>query len=357
MSAGALDDLYVFILAGGSGERFWPLSRTAKPKHLLRLLGDRTLLEETVLRVADLVPRERILILTNQAQRGGCLEAVPSLAPSAFIAEPAKRDTAPAAALATGFARARNPNAKCLLLPADAWIADAATFRRNVRDAAAAAVLEDSLLTFAIPPRYAATGFGYLELGESLGRGPEKTAFQAVKRFVEKPDADTADDYLQRGNFAWNAGMFLWRAETFLSACREFVPPLAEFIEQFPDGNPAPYLDRVFKELPKISVDYAVMEKATGVAAVRAEFDWDDVGAWTALPDHLGRDRRDNTVRGPAAMVDAHNNIVFSQGRVIALCGVSDLVVVETPDAVLVAHRNAVQQIKNLQPKLPDTLR
>ena len=357
MSNPFLDSLYVFIMAGGSGERFWPMSRTQTPKHLLRLLSDRTLLEETVRRVEGAVPLERIFILTNKAQADGCCDALPFLPASQIICEPAKRDTAPAAALATGFARALDPNAICVLLPADSTIHEVETFRRQLTDAAAVAADTDALVTVSIRPTYPSTGFGYLELGKSLGTAPNGSGVVEVARFVEKPDGDTAEEYVKSGRYGWNAGMFAWRSEVFLRECRKNVPALADFIESFPATGVADYLEEHFATLPKISVDYAIMEKAEKVAAVLAEFDWDDVGTWTALPAHLGRDAKDNTLRGPNAVLDSHNNIVIANSRTVALCGVSDLVVVETTDAVLVCHRAAVQRIKNLQPLLPEEQR
>ena len=352
-----MNNLFVFIMAGGTGERFWPMSRIRTPKHLLRLLGERTLLEEAVQRAIGVVPAERVFVLTNRDQLAACREAVPALAPGQFLAEPAKRDTAPAAALATGFALARSKDAICALLPADSMIHDTAAFQRQLQDAAHAVAGSPALLTFSIPPTFAATGYGYLELGDALPAAPSGSEVCQVARFVEKPDVDTAEEYVASGRFGWNAGMFVWRAEAFLAECDRLTPPLADFIRSFPDGDPASFLAERFAHLPKISVDYAIMEQAKEVLAIKAAFDWDDVGAWTALPAHLGMDATENTLKGPHAVLDSHNNIVVANSRTVALCGVSDLVVIETPDAVLVCHRNAVQRIKNLQPLLPDELR
>jgi mannose-1-phosphate guanylyltransferase len=352
-----LDNLFVFIMAGGSGERFWPMSRKRTPKHLLRLVSERTLLEEAVLRVLGVVPAERVFVLTNFDQLAACREAVSCLPPEQFLAEPAKRDTAPAAALATGFARARNADAICVLLPADSVIHDTATYQRQLRDAAHTVGNSDALLTFSIPPSFAATGYGYLKLSADLAPAPGGSRVKTVERFVEKPDPDTAEEYVASGAYGWNAGMFVWRAETFLAECDRLAPPLAAFIRAFPEGDATAYLADHFERLPKISVDYAIMEQARAVLAIQAEFDWDDVGTWTALPAHLGRDAADNTLKGAHAVIDSHNNIVVANGRTIALCGVSDLVVVETPDAVLVCHRSAVQRIKKLQPLLSEDLR
>lgn len=352
-----MDNLHVCIMAGGSGERFWPLSRKTTPKHLLKLFSDHTLVEETVLRVATLVPPERILILTNQAQLENTRANVPSLPPERIVAEPAKRDTAPACALGTAIARAADPNAVVVLLPADHIIKDAATFARQLREAAEAAETTGALVTFGIRPTFPATGFGYLKLGEPLERTGATTSFYRVESFVEKPDLDTAKHYLAQGDYAWNGGMFAWKADTFLKEARRHAPALATFIEGFPTDTAAQgaYLKEHFPELPKISVDYAIMEKAEeDVICARAAFDWDDVGTWTALPTHLGEDEHGNTKRGSVVVHDARNNIVFGDKRLVALCGVENLVVVETADAILVCTREAAEHIKKLHPQLPD---
>lgn len=343
-----LSHLHIFIMAGGSGERFWPMSRTRTPKHLLRLLSERTMLETTVLRMQGLVPWERVYILTAAAQVDTVRQEVPFLPPGNILAEPAKRDTAPACALACGFARARDPEAICALFPADAMIHDIDTLRAQIRAAVEVAAAKDAIVTVAIPPSYPATGFGYLKLG------PEEDGASRVERFVEKPDESTARYYLASGQYAWNAGIFLWKSEVFHRECRRLVPELATFIEKFPPGDPAPYLVETFATLPKISVDYAIMEKAAALYAVRAKFDWDDVGSWTSLPDHLGSNDSGNTFRGEVHEVNSRNNIVVANSRIVALCGVDNLVIVETEDALLVCHREASQEIKKLQAILPD---
>ena len=348
MSSTPLDRLFVFIMAGGSGERFWPASRINTPKHLLRLLGDQTLLEQTIRRFEGVVPLEQIFVLTNEAQLESTKAAVPFLPVANIIAEPAKRDTAPAAALATGLALSRRKDALVSLFPADATIHDTATFASQLSEAATFVAEHPSIITFSITPTHASTGFGYLQLGSPV-KSAGKTRFVTVDRFVEKPDAARAQEFFEGKKHGWNAGMFLWQGATFLGECAKHEPELEKFILAFPapDGVKA-YLEEVFPGLPKISVDYAIMEKATSVVAAIAEFDWDDVGSWTALPDHLGKDAEDNTLIGHVMALDARRNIVLAKKRTVALCGVSDLIVVETDDAILICHRNAAQNIKNL---------
>lgn len=346
-------------MAGGSGERFWPMSRARRPKHLLQLFSERTLLEETVRRVALAVPPTNIFVLTNEVQLAATREALREvLAPGQIFAEPAKRDTAPAAALATALARSRGgDDAALALLPADAFITQTEAFGRQLALALPRAAGSDAILTIAIKPDHPATGFGYLELGDEIA-SDSGARFRRVQRFVEKPDLATARSYVESGRFAWNAGMFFWRVRTFLNEAERNAPALATFIREFPrDGSDvAAFLQQRFPQLPKISVDYAIMEKAARVETLVAEFDWDDVGLWTALPKHLRTDAHNNATRGHVVVESAVNNIGFSNGRTIALVGVKDLVVVETADAVLVCHRDAVQDIKKLTTQLPPEL-
>jgi mannose-1-phosphate guanylyltransferase len=364
---------YACIMAGGSGERFWPMSRARSPKQLTRLFGDATLIEETVKRLDGVVPRVNIFVLTNQVQLEATRAALPMLAPDQVIAEPAKRDTAPAAALAVALVRSRDPNGVMAVLSADALIHDGARCGQQIGAALKRATKTSALLTFGISPTYPATGFGYLEMGEELERSGEGGVIRRVKRFVEKPDAATAQQYLESGHYRWNAGMFVWRAEAFLAEATKNAPGLAKFIREFPAAHPsvgsgqkpspgassaaALYIEERFPTLePKVSLDYAIMEKAAAVEAITAEFDWDDAGLWTALPKHLPPDPSGNTTRGPVTAVASTNNIAVSNGRMIALCGVKDLVVVETADAILVCHRDAVQNIKQVVSQLPKEL-
>ncbi len=345
--------LFIFIMAGGSGERFWPLSRIHTPKHLLKLLGKKTLLEQTLERFETIVPSERIFVLTNEAQREATIRAIPHHPSENIIAEPAKRDTAPAAALATAIALRQNKNAIVGLFPADAMIHDVKTFRHQLLEAAHTAAEHPALMTFSIKPNHPSTSFGYLKLGEKYETLHNKqTHFHKVDQFIEKPHREKAEEFFKGQCHGWNAGMFLWQAESFLEECHRQQPELASFIERFSkDASPEKLLHHDFAQLPKISVDYAIMEKAQQVVAAIAEFDWDDVGHWTALPKHLGADEKGNTIQAESEKIllhEATNNIIISKGKTIALCGVKDLVVVQTEDALLICHRDAVENIKKL---------
>ena len=348
-----IDRLFIFIMAGGSGERFWPASRMDTPKHLLKLLGKETLLEQTLRRFESVVPPERIFLLTNEAQHAATVAALPNYPPKNIIAEPAKRDTGPAAALATAVALRQQENAIVGLFPADAMIHDVATFCHQLLEATHTAAEHPALITFSIKPSHPSTSFGYLELGEKHeAPHAKRTRFHKVHQFVEKPQLAKAEEFFHGQRHGWNAGMFLWQAQSFLEECHRQQPELASFIERFlTETSPEKLLQREFSQLPKISVDYAIMEKAKQVIATIAEFDWDDVGHWTALPKHLGIDEKGNTIQASPEKIllhEATNNIIVSQGKTIALCGVHDLVVVQTDDAILICHRDAVENIKKL---------
>jgi mannose-1-phosphate guanylyltransferase len=333
------------------------MSRIARPKHLVPLLSEVTLLEETVRRVEKALPSEQIFVLTNAVQIAGCRAVLPHLAAHQFIAEPAKRDTAPACALGTALVRSLDAEAVVVFLPADALIKDAETFAGQLKAASELAAKEDTIVTFGIRPGHASTRFGYLEAGAALAESSASCPFFKVNRFVEKPDAARAEEYLKSGKYFWNAGIFLWKTSTFLREAKRSKPELAAFIEEFPKTNGEAYIAEKFPALPKISVDYAIMEKAERVTVAEARFDWDDMGSWTALPAQLPMDEHGNTLRGAVAIYDAKNNIAISEKRLIALCGVSDLIVVETADAILVCGRDAAEEIKQLQGKLPEGVR
>lgn len=352
--------LYVLILAGGSGERFWPLSRKSKPKQLLSLFSEETLLEATLRRLDGLVPAEQILILTNADQESAVRTLCPALPKENIIAEPAKRDTAAAIALGAGWIAQRASDATMVVLPADHLIKDTAGFQRTLRVAAAAAEETGELVTIGIKPTWACPGFGYIEQGAplALGSGPSDPPVFEVTRFREKPNAELAESFLTQGHFRWNAGMFIWSIGAILGAFNRHAPALGEFIGRLHSGeNLAALLHNDFPNLPKISIDYAIMEKATRVLVVEAAFDWDDIGGWAAVAKYLQCDQAGNHGNCNVKILESTNNIVFtSEPRTVALLGVSDLIVVQTPDAILVCNRHEAEKIKQLVAMVPPEL-
>lgn len=346
---------YAVILAGGRGERFWPLSRAARPKQLLALVGNRPLLAQAVERLEGLVPPERVLVLTNADLVEATRKAAPELPPENIFGEPVGRDTAPAVALATALVKARDPKGVFAILTADHIMGDLPRFRATL--AAAMDIAKDGqhLVTIGIKPTEPSTGYGYIEQGDAFeaARGIE---FRKVKRFVEKPDRATAESYLSSGRYAWNSGMFIWSVPAIESALLKYQPELGAKVGEWAAAARAPTfsdeLAKSFPEVTKISIDYAVMEKADNIIVATGTFAWDDVGSWPALERHFPADADGNVLIGDAVGVDTHSNIVFSQGRLTALVGVKDLIVVQSEDATLVCHRDEAQNIKALLAKL-----
>jgi mannose-1-phosphate guanylyltransferase len=355
-----LNPIYALILAGGSGERFWPLSRHARPKQLLRLVSKKTLLEETVARLDGFVPRERILILTNAEQEVAVRKLLTAFPEENIVAEPAKRDTAAAVALGTGWVAARDHGATMIVLPADHVIANRVAFQETLALAADAAVETGELVTIGIKPTWACPGFGYIEHGRAvhLRKRNDKDAIHRVVRFREKPNPDLAESFLRKGNFRWNAGMFVWSVPTVLGEFNRHAPELADFISQLrAPENFENVLRERFSKLPRISFDYAIMEKADRVLVVEASFDWDDIGSWRAVANYFKNDEQRNAANCAITAVDSTNNIVFDEAdTTIALLGVHNLIVVRTGDAILVCHRHQAENTKKLIAKLPPEL-
>jgi mannose-1-phosphate guanylyltransferase len=354
------NSIYALILAGGSGERFWPLSRRARPKQLLRLVADKTLLEETLARLEGFVPPERTLILTNAEQESAVRKLLGNFPKENIVAEPAKRDTAAAVALGTGWVAARDHAAIMAVLPADHVIVNRTAFQETLALAAETAEETSGLVTIGIKPSWACPGFGYIEHGKPvyLRKRPNNDSIHRVVRFREKPNPDLAESFLRRGNFRWNAGMFVWSVPTILREFNRHAPELADFISQVraPENFEKALRER-FSKLPRISFDYAIMEKADRVLVVEASFDWDDIGSWRAVANYFEKDKQGNTANRNITALDSSNNIVFEEdGTAVALLGVHDLIVVRTQDALLICDRHEAERIKDLIGKIPPEL-
>jgi mannose-1-phosphate guanylyltransferase len=347
--------IYALVLAGGSGERFWPLSRRALPKQLLRLVSGCSLLEATIARLEGLIPPDRILVLINVDQEKGVREALKKFPDCNIIAEPSKRDTAAAVALGVAWVAARDHTAAMVVLPADHVIKDTAAFQKILRDAVDAAQGKGALITIGIRPTSADPGFGYIEVGEPISGKP---GLFRVVRFREKPNVDLAESFIRKGNFRWNAGMFVWTVPMILTEFNRHAPEFGRFIAMMsaPGAFEKNWTEK-FSGLSKTSFDYAVMEHADRVLVLEAEFDWDDVGGWQAVARYFQKDNRGNAANCGLTALDASENIVFDDsGRNVALLGVNNLIVVRTRDAVLVCHRHHAEKLKNLVAKLPEDL-
>lgn len=345
--------LHAVVMAGGSGTRFWPKSRRSRPKQLLRLFGDSTMLQQTVERIAPMAAPDRTWIITGQDQAEAVRAQLPQLPPEQVIAEPCPRDTAPCVGLAALAVSRHDPDAVMVVMPADHVIEPASAFRRTI-DAAVSAIQDDpsTFITFGIKPSYPEIGYGYIEQAEFLGERGGVVSHR-VAQFREKPNRELAEEFLATGRFVWNAGIFLWRADAILHAIAEFQPKLAAGLKRIAPalGTPqeAEVLAREFPQLPKAPIDKAVMEKAPNVRVLEATYTWSDVGDWRALAAFLKRDDQGNAVDGPVRLVESSGNLVIAdEGKLIATLGVRDLVIVQSGGATLIANKSDLDGLKTL---------
>lgn len=338
--------VYAVVMAGGQGTRFWPLSRGKTPKQLLPLAGgEESLLRATVRRIADLVPPERVLVVTGLGLRDAVLAELPELPPENVLAEPVGRNTAPCVGWAAATVARRDPAGVLAVLAADHFIRDEPGYLEVVRRAVRTAA-SGELVTVGIRPTRPETGYGYLEVGEPLTDG----VFRA-KRFVEKPDRARAEDFLRAGTFLWNSGMFFFRADVVLAAIERFLPQLARGLAEYDvaakAGEEAAAVARTYATLPSVSIDTGVMERAEQVAVVPGDFGWSDVGSWTTAYELADKDAAGNALPSDAVAVDSERNYVRApHGKLVALVGVADLVIVDTDDALLVMPRERAQDVR-----------
>jgi mannose-1-phosphate guanylyltransferase len=344
---------FIVIIAGGKGERFWPQSRAPRPKHLLPVVGTKPLLAQTIDRVKPLAPAKNIFVITSAVQEKAVRVVCKGIPAANIIAEPVGRDTAAAVGLAAAIVAARDPQGIFAVLPADHVIHDDKSYQADLKAAFAAAEADDVMVTIGITPTEPATGFGYIQRGEKW-RSFNRRPVLRVKRFVEKPEQKVAEGYLASGDYVWNAGMFVWSVPVVERALAQHAPELDAALKPIrialAKKRPlAGVLKKAYPTLPKISVDYALLEKSTNVVVLSSSFDWDDVGAWPAVAKHFKPDATGNVSRGIALVEQGANNIVFSEGKhLVAVVGVDDLIVVHTPDATLVCPKSKAQEIKAL---------
>lgn len=351
--------LHALIMAGGSGTRFWPASRNLRPKQLLDLAGPRSMIQETVDRVGDLVPPERCLVITNERLVPEIRRQLAQLPAAAILGEPCKRDTAPCVGLAAFLMMRRDPEAVMAVMPADHVITPTNAFLSALRHANdLVSEQPDRLVTFGVRPTYAAESFGYIEQGPELDSQAQRIPTYRVARFHEKPRAEVARQYLQQGGYFWNSGIFVWKAATILQELAQNDPPMHAHLARIAEseGTPGflPTLQSEFAAIQGRSIDYAVMENAREVVMVEAPFAWDDVGSWQAIARRQTADADGNLATGRFLGIDTRNTIVRTDPQhLVVTIGIEDCVIVHTPDATLVVRRdqeeNVRQAVKQLE--------
>ncbi len=342
---------YVAILAGGEGTRLWPLSRRRRPKQLLPLATHRSLIQQTVDRVLPLVPAERILVVTERSHADDLRAQLPELPERNVVVEATRRNTAAALLLTALHIQARAPDATWASLHSDAYIGDDDEFRRTLSAALEAASDGEYLVTTGIRPQHPATGYGYIHQGAKV-RDVQGYPLHRVERFVEKPNLETARQYVVSGAYLWNPGVFVWRNDTLIDAFRRLQPEIYRVLTSVALDR----IDQVYAEAPKESIDNGIMERASNVATIPATFRWSDVGSWAELWEVLEKDDRGNAVRGSGRHLaeDTHGSMIYADSRVVATVGVQDLVVVETADAVFVCPRSRAHDVKLIVRRLQE---
>jgi mannose-1-phosphate guanylyltransferase len=344
-------DFYAVIMAGGVGSRFWPLSRKKTPKQFLPIISKKSMIEETVHRLTPLFHDSKILTISNADQAQTIQALLPQLPENNILIEPQGKNTAPSLLLATASIYLNNPSAVIAVLPADHLISDPDIFLKKLSAGAQLASQSPDLVTFGIPPTLPATGYGYIQFSQDKPISVLDENFYSVQEFKEKPDYEQAVHFLKEGNYFWNSGMFLWQAKTFAEKLEQHSPSLYTYwlkiLEALKEKN-GEKISEIFAEIPSISIDYALMEKASGVRMCEGSFGWSDVGSWSALSEIWERDDQANTHRGQHLSLNAHNCIVYNPDKFTALIDVQDIIVVNTGDALLVCHKDSDQKVKEL---------
>lgn len=345
--------MYIVIMAGGSGTRFWPRSRASLPKQMLNLFGNRTMLQLTYDRIKNFVSDDKILIITNSDLKNGVVEQLPEVSVENIIAEPFGRNTAPCIALAASIIKKRaGDDETMIILPADHLIQNVDKFTYCMSAAAEYAPKQGCLITVGIKPAYPETGYGYIQKDRQIAESLEHQIFK-VKTFAEKPTYDIAERFIKSGDFLWNSGMFIWTVSAILSAMEELQPELAEGFKTIKNKLDCPKMDEairdVYSTIRPVSIDYGVMESASKVCVLEGDFIWNDVGSWEAVYNLSDKDSDNNAIEASdKILLDSKNNYIFSQKKIIAAVGVEDLVIVDTDDALLICKKDESQKVKDV---------
>lgn len=341
------------IMAGGKGERFWPKSRENLPKQFISLVGERSMLQQTVARIKPILPFERIFVITGQRYQNLVMQQLPELPIENIVLEPTGMDTAPCIGLGVSKIKKIFENCNIVILPADHVIENAESFLQTIR--LGEAFLNsgnEGILTIGIKPDRPETGYGYIKIEDH----PCENEIYRVRRFVEKPDSSLAETYISEGNYFWNSGIFITDANYILKRIDEFLPELGTILKKIDSAMGTAQEESVlaeqYKNCPRISIDYGVMQREEKIFMIKSSFIWDDVGNWNSVGEYL-KNENSNRILGEVLLRDSHNNIVFNEGKaVIVGLGIEDLVIVNTPDAILIARKDRVQEIKKITEQL-----
>lgn len=339
------------IMAGGGGTRFWPLSRNLTPKQLLNLSGKEIMVNETADRLNRVIPKDNVYVITNVSQADKIkIVMAGRVKPSNVIGEPSARNTSACIGYSAVKIIKEHGDGIMVVSPADAYIKDEDEYARVLSVGISAAENSNGIITIGIKPTFPATGYGYIEFEN------ENTEVKKVKRFVEKPDIKTAQEYFNSGKYAWNSGVFIFKASTILKKFEQFLPDIYKGLIEIKDSlgtaDEEKTVNGVYPNLRSISVDYGIMEKAQDIFTVSGDFGWNDVGSWDMLGVLNKEDKNGNVIKGDVISIDTINSVVYSSGRTVATVGISNLVVVETPDAVLVCPKDKSQDVKKIVEQL-----
>ncbi len=341
-------ELYVVIMAGGVGTRFWPRSKEKKPKQLIRIFGKNTMIQDTVARLEGLVPNERIIIITNKVQKLRIKEQLPMVPPENIIDEPFGKNTAACIGLAAVLIEKMSKDPLMILLPADHLIKDVALFQKTIKTASEYAYSSKKLVTIGITPNRPETGYGYIQFDDKeISRNIHK-----VLTFAEKPNFATARRFLESGDFLWNSGMFAWRVDTIMNEFKSLMPDLYDGLQTIKKSIGTPNFEKdlvqVYGQLKSISIDYGVMEKSPNVVVTKGNFYWNDVGSWEAVYEVTDKNEEGNALIGDIYTEKTYGSYIFSPKRFTAVIGVENLIVIDTNDSLLVCHRNNAQDVRQV---------
>lgn len=343
--------MFGLIMAGGKGKRFWPKSRERHPKQLLKIIGEKTMIQSTVDRLKPAIPEDKIFVVSTEAQIGLLKKQLTGLPSKNFIIEPKGKNTAPCIGLAALYMERIDPNGVMAVFPADHLITNQDAFLKTLKTGAKVAAERGSLVTIGIEPTYPATGYGYIQFNDELGKINGVEAFK-VKTFAEKPNLATAERFLSSGDFLWNSGVFIWKIATILAAIEEFLPHLydglLEIRETIGTRKEAETINRVYCQIKSISIDYGVMEHARDVVVLKGQFGWNDLGSWDEVYNFHKKDENENVLLGEHIVKDSRGNFVDAPQKCVALIGVDNFVVVDTDDALLICPRERAQEVQEI---------